>query len=118
MWPKRSLTVPVDIPYMTVVHTAQLKIYKGTLDKPWPSLMMALGQALQAKLTIEHTRKWGEGQERNERLGFWYDLEANLHDWLIGGQRSARFEAKVSEILHAGAGQMLRQDTGRRDSGV
>lgn len=102
MLPKRRLTVPVDIPYMTVVHTAQLKIYNGTLEGPSPSLMMALGQALQAKLTIEHTRKWGDSSEENEPLGFWYDVEANVHDWLIGGQRSARFHAKVNDTACLG----------------
>ena len=102
MSPKRRLTVPVDIPHIAVVHTAQLKIYKGTLERPSPSLMVALGQVLQAKSTIEHTRKWGESREENEPLGFWYDIDANLNDWLIGGQRSARFHAKVSEIACLG----------------
>lgn len=114
MSPKRRLTVPVDIPYMTVVHTAQLEIYKGTLEGPSPSLMMALGQVLQAKLTIEHTRKWGDSSEENEIPGFWYDVEANLHDWLIGGQRSARFHAKVNETECLGR-EMLTPETQEGD---
>ena len=110
MSPKRGLTVPVDVPYMTVVQTAELKIYKGTLEQPSPSLMMALGQILQAKLTIEHTRKWGDGSEENKPLGFWYDIEANVQDWLIGGQRSARFSAKVNETACLGR-EMLTLET-------
>ena len=96
--------MPVDVPVMTVVHTARLEIQQDAAKTQPASWVMALGQVLQARLIIEHTRQSSEGGEESESLGFWYDIDANLDNWLVGGQRSARFSAKVGNLSNSGMG--------------
>ena len=94
--PVQHLTVPVDIPEIHVVHTACLRSFEGHLMPPLGTPYLAVGQALPLKLILEHTRQWGPEGRNEEELDFCYEIQASSDTWLVGGQRSARFSAKVS----------------------
>ena len=90
--PSRRIVIPVDIPEIQVVHTAELRL--GNLaTQPTHA---AVGQMIAAELRLRHTRRWctPEHQEhRDGALEFSYDLHANPDLWLVGGRRRGNFLA-------------------------
>lgn len=93
------LTVPVEIPQMQVVHTAQLRLVSALTENQAEPSPVAISHALPAELRIRHTRRWGtlaKSQDANEALDFCYEIQASPDLWLVGGQRKAHFSAMVS----------------------
>lgn len=78
-----TLTIPVEIPTLSVLHTA-------TLTLP-PTHPVHLNTPLPAELRISHTRAWGTDAAPNASLDFVYEVSAPADTWLIGGQRRAHF---------------------------
>ena len=91
------LTIPVDIPPMDVVTTARLRLH---LDNPKAAdepRVVTVGQAIQAELTVTHTRQWSSPNQTDsiEELDFCYELHADPEDWLLGGQKKCHFTSRV-----------------------
>ncbi|KAE8452162.1 hypothetical protein EG329_001629 [Mollisiaceae sp. DMI_Dod_QoI] len=91
----RSIVIPVDVPSVTLVHTADLKL----LD-PSPSNMIvaASNQPISASLNIKWTRIWDNeiGSEngigpQSDYMEFFYEISGASDAWLIGGRRKGHF---------------------------
>ena len=99
------LTVPVEIPYLQILHTARLRPLTTQ-----PNII--LNQALGAELIISHSRRWGTDPAPGLPLSFVYELQAPPDTWLIGGQRKAHFSIKEDEVAKF-ALLLLPQRTGQ-----
>lgn len=92
--PSRHMVIPVDIPEIQVVHTAELRLGRK------PSTHAAVGQMISAELCLRHTRRWcpAEQQENaNGPLEVAYEIHANPEHWLVGGRRRGNFAAYDGE---------------------
>ena len=93
----RSITIPVDVPSVTVVHTADLKLLsKSSVESD--TAIVASNQPISASLTIKWTTIWDtEPQSRDakvtqdEELEFFYEVSGAADTWLIGGRRKGHF---------------------------
>lgn len=105
----RTIVIPVELPQVQVVHTAELHLpgleaRNGGNDTDQIALV---GQVIAAELKIQHTRTWDKSQSsgRGKALDFIYEIHGNMDHWLIGGQKRIAFTAKVRRttlrIIHA-----------------
>lgn len=88
------MVIPVDIPEIPVVHTAELHVGQKQTTHA------AVGQMISAELTLQHTRRWcpAETQENPDGpLEFAYEIHANPEHWLVGGRRRGNFSAYDGE---------------------
>lgn len=93
------LFVPVDVPFMEVVHAVSLQLYVDTLETPAKLRTVAIGRAIPAELNIRHTRKWSNPRlTSDDVLNFYFEVHASPDTWLIGGLRKAHFSAKVRSL--------------------
>ncbi|OJD19755.1 hypothetical protein AJ78_00254 [Emergomyces pasteurianus Ep9510] len=92
--PNRQIIIPVEVPEVQVVHTANL-----TIPKPSNLTHATVGEMIPATLTIQHTRRWcpAENREPESSLEFSYELLVNPDVWLVGGRRRGNFTAKEGE---------------------
>ncbi|PWY77431.1 hypothetical protein BO70DRAFT_388249 [Aspergillus heteromorphus CBS 117.55] len=94
--PSRHIVIPVDIPEMQVVHTAELRLTNLTDHPPHA----AVGQMVAVELSIRHTRRWCSPEHRENAGGaleFSYEIHANPESWLVGGRRRGNFSADEGE---------------------
>lgn len=94
----RSITIPVDVPSVTVVHTADLKLFDPSLTGT-NMLVAASNQPISASLNIKWTRIWDiEDPSENgidtqsEHINFFYEVSGASDTWLIGGRRKGHFK--------------------------
>ncbi|KAK2764268.1 hypothetical protein FQN54_008960 [Arachnomyces sp. PD_36] len=94
--PPRRIVIPVDVPEMQVVHTAELHLL-NMIGQQHPHA--AVGQILTTELHLQHTRRWcsSVNQETASLLEFSYEIHANPDMWLVGGMRRGNFTAKEGE---------------------
>lgn len=102
----RSIIIPVEIPSVTVVHTADLKMLGSSL-LPASTAIAASNQPIPSSLNIKWTRLWdasihqGNGNSaQSEDLEFVYEVTGASDTWLIGGRRKGHF--KVPNQAQAG----------------
>lgn len=106
--PSRRIIIPVDIPEIQVVHTAELRLSNNNDDDDASEndnqpTHAAVGQMIAAELRLRHTRRWctPEHQEHASHsdgaLEFTYDLHTNPDQWLVGGRRRGNFLAREGE---------------------
>lgn len=91
-----TLTIPVEVPTLSVLHTASLTLPSASATTNQP---ISLNSALPAELRLSHTRAWGPDPAHNGPLDFVYEVSASADHWLIGGQRKARFSAREDEEM-------------------
>jgi hypothetical protein len=94
----RSIIIPVEVPSVTVVHTADLKLGQ----KPSVSAntaVVASNQAISAFLSITWTRTWDTEAQSDtstptqpDHLEFVYEVSGPSDTWLIGGRRKGHFK--------------------------
>ncbi|KAG9238664.1 TMEM1 family protein-like protein [Amylocarpus encephaloides] len=91
----RSIVIPVDVPRVTVVHTADLKFAK-TSPVFSDTAVSASNQPIPVTLHIKWTRKWDIKNEQNTNrpadLEFFYEVSGPTDTWLIGGKRKGHFK--------------------------
>ncbi|KAL4943174.1 hypothetical protein BDV06DRAFT_190647 [Aspergillus oleicola] len=96
---QRHIIIPVDIPEIQVVHTAELRL--SNLADQTQSAYAAVGQTIPAELRISHTRRWCAPDQResepNTPLEFSYEFHANPELWMVGGRRKGNFTAVEGE---------------------
>lgn len=88
------MVIPVDIPAIQVVHTAELRLGKK------PSTHAAVGQMMSAELCLQHTRRWCPAEQQENAggpLDMAYEIHANPEHWLVGGRRRGNFTAHEGE---------------------
>jgi len=100
----RQIVIPVEIPSISIVHSAQLRIITENSDGNSGDALAAVGQIIPAALTIRHTRRWDTAKTREapphtaeKPLEFSYEVQANTDTWLIAGRRKGHFCAKVCQ---------------------
>jgi hypothetical protein len=91
----RSIIIPVDVPSVTVVHTADLEILERSAVLG-NNVVAAVNQPITASLSIKWTRIWDTEQldhsaTENDFLEFFYELSGASDTWLIGGRRKVHF---------------------------
>ena len=94
---RHQLKVLVEVPEMKVVHSVHLRIVGNHARSGTSEALIPLGQVLAAEIIVEHMRQWGHEETDRQALNFFYSIQASPEQWLIGGQRSARFSAKARE---------------------
>ncbi|KAL2824871.1 trafficking protein particle complex subunit 10 [Aspergillus cavernicola] len=93
---QRHIIIPVDIPEIQVVHTAELRITNLSEQAPHA----AVGQTIIAELRLSHTRRWCSPDQRENAGGpleFSYELHANPDVWMVGGRKRGNFTASEGE---------------------
>jgi hypothetical protein len=94
--PSRRIVIPVDVPEIQVVHTAELQLQPS----PTASTHAAVGQMITAELCLHHTRRWCSPTTRenaDQPLECSYEIHANPDLWQIGGRRRGNFLARDGE---------------------
>jgi hypothetical protein len=92
----RSIIIPVDIPSVTVVHTADLRLNETSSD-PASKTVVASNQPISTSLTIKWTRIWDNESQSQDNAGqdedteFFYEVSGSSDTWLIGGKRKGHF---------------------------
>ncbi|KAH8676666.1 TMEM1 family protein-like protein [Tricladium varicosporioides] len=98
----RSIIIPVDVPTVTVVHTADLKLL-DTLPLLSNTAVAAVNQPISASLKIKWTRHWDsdieEDSHRANDLEFFYEISSAADTWLIGGKRKGHFKVSSSSSV-------------------
>lgn len=93
--PSRHMVIPVDIPEIQVVHTAELRLGRKASHT-------AVGEMISAELCLRHTRRWCPAEQRENAGGpleFAYEIHANPEHWLVGGRRRGNFTASEGETM-------------------
>ena len=95
----RSVIIPVEVPSVTVVHTADLHLLT-TLPISSDTPVAAFNQAISASLNIKWTRIWDspapDSAAPSGDLDFVYEVVGATDTWLIGGRRKGHFKASRS----------------------
>ena len=97
---RHYLTVPFDLPSTHFVHTVRLQLPNQDAVSKLGSCGTAIDQPLSMQLEISHTRQWDADltpDSEADTREFFYEVHASPDTWLIGGQRRAKFRAKVSQ---------------------
>ncbi|KAM7192460.1 Trafficking protein particle complex subunit 10, TRAPPC10 domain containing protein [Rhypophila sp. PSN 637] len=94
-FPPTTIIIPVDIPPITVVHTADIQFQEpiGPGGTDAGSAAVCINQLIPATLHLKWTRIWdtaGAGGV-NQDLEFSYELTAPADTWLLGGRRKGHF---------------------------
>ncbi|KAI0545091.1 cis-golgi transport protein particle complex subunit [Xylaria curta] len=99
-----SILIPVDIPSVTIVHTADIKLQPQptTTQSPVPYLAtptVCTHQLLPATLHLKWTRMWDTltAPSSQTDLEFSYELSALPDTWLLGGRRRGHFVIPAPE---------------------
>ncbi|KAJ5753030.1 hypothetical protein N7520_009947 [Penicillium odoratum] len=98
--PTRCIIIPVEIPEIQVVHTAELQLQLGLDRSSAGSSHAAVGQMIPAELTLRHTRRWCSPTTQeyaDHPLECSYEIHANPELWLLGGRRRGNFLARDGE---------------------
>ncbi|KAJ5578108.1 uncharacterized protein N7459_007072 [Penicillium hispanicum] len=93
--PTRSIIIPVELPEIQVVHTAELQLQPNA-----ESSHAAVGQMITAELCLRHTRRWcspANQEHAGQALECSFEIHANPDLWLIGGRRRGNFLAHDGE---------------------
>lgn len=92
---RSSILIPVEIPSIPVVHTADIRLDSDALkDSTTP--VASVNQVLQATLHLRWTRLWDTTPPRKledeDYQEFSYDVSASSSEtWLLGGRRKGHF---------------------------
>ncbi len=95
---RQHLTVPFDLPSTNFVHTARLHVNDQNILQRSTISGVAVDQPLPMRLEISHTTQWDADLKPDSEAStrdFYYEVHSSPDTWLIGGQRKARFSAKV-----------------------
>ncbi|KAI0435784.1 cis-golgi transport protein particle complex subunit [Xylaria telfairii] len=99
-----SILIPVDIPSVAIVHTADIKLLPQPTTSPslapYPTTpSVCTHQLLPATLHLKWTRMWDTVTPPSSQtdLEFSYELSALPDTWLLGGRRKGHFVIPAPE---------------------
>jgi len=102
----RSIIIPVEVPSVTAVHTADLKLTKGS-SIPANLKIVASHEPISASLDIKSTTKWDtdlhsdlDASNQPDHFEFVYEVSGSPDTWLIGGRRKGHFKIPRSRQAH------------------
>lgn len=102
----KSILIPVDIPSINIVHTADIRIHDNdtppvVTDPLVGTSAVCINQLLPATLHLKWTRVWDTGDSAapsgsppaamGEDIEFSYEVTAPTDTWLLGGRRKGHF---------------------------
>ncbi|QSZ29198.1 hypothetical protein DSL72_003709 [Monilinia vaccinii-corymbosi] len=92
----RSIVIPVDIPSVMVVHTADLRLLQMASIAS-SGAVAAANEPIPASLTLRSTRSWDTASQDDakipgEDLEFVYEVTGSSDAWLVGGRRKGHFK--------------------------
>lgn len=106
----RSITIPVDVPVLQVMHTVELNLLSppcpsdssplastNALSAPYVPQMVTVGVALPAELVIRHSRNWDTSHAQGA-LEFYYEVQNSPDTWLVGGRKRAHFTGTADSV--------------------
>jgi hypothetical protein len=93
----RQIVIPVDVPDVQIVHTAELRLTDLRGHPNRDQVHAAVGHMIPAELRLRHTRRWSPASAENPPLEFAYEIHANPEFWLVGGRRRGNFTAEEGE---------------------
>ena len=101
--PLRRITIPVDVPQMTYLHTAELRIATPASSSSTPprAACIAVGEGVAAELILRFSVRWSGavGDAAQAQMEFCYELEAAPDTWLIGGRRRSVYRARPGQEM-------------------
>lgn len=98
---QRSITVPVEIPCIDVLHGVSMTLADGSQ----PKNCLTVGKPVQAHINIRSTDRWSEActfagkKQGAAECAFVLELQAQQDAWMVGGRRRTRFVPKEEEDL-------------------
>jgi hypothetical protein len=94
----RQIVIPVDVPEIQVVHTAELRLGHRSIGSN-ATVHAAVGHMIPVELVLRHTRRWcsNRTEAADAPLEFAYEIHANPDLWLVGGRRRGNFTAEEGE---------------------
>ncbi|PHH93073.1 hypothetical protein CDD83_1358 [Cordyceps sp. RAO-2017] len=96
----RSILIPVEVPALSVVHTANMRLQGADLgsvqDASSRAPTVCVNQMLPATLHLKWTRAWDTETAQREEQEFGYEVTAPADTWLLGGRRRGRFVIPAS----------------------
>ena len=94
----RTIQIPVELPQVQVVHTAELCLSRHATSCSHGNPTALVGQVVPAELRIQHTRVWDdpESAAKGGSYDFVYEIHCNQDHWLVGGQKRVAFSATVN----------------------
>lgn len=128
---QQSIVIPVDIPSIPVVHTADIRLQRpipslvGPADDDYEAPVVCINQILPATLHLKWTRVWDTGRldttagggdgsgggggtaDGHETAGgdeFTYDVSAPSDTWLVGGRKKGHFVIPPAPVSGSGTG--------------
>ena len=93
---QRSITIPVDVPSVPVVHTVDIQL-QHPVESPYPASVsstpvVSTNQLLPAVLHLQWSQVWNTSVSTpHENLDFTYEVTAPADTWLLGGRRRGHF---------------------------
>ncbi|CAK7229402.1 hypothetical protein SEUCBS140593_007231 [Sporothrix eucalyptigena] len=108
----RTILIPVDIPSITIVHTADIQLqgpfgsavaadtFEGSDDTSSVGIpVFCVNQLLPATLHLRWTRVWDTTDAPPQDLEFSFEVSAPNDAWLIGGRRKGHFVIPAPDAL-------------------
>lgn len=98
----RSIVIPVDIPCISVVHTADIKLLRKA--SVLGEIVAVTNEPIPASLQIKWTRAWDwappfERQlDKSQYMDFVYEVSAPTDTWLVGGKRKGHFRVSYTKV--------------------
>jgi hypothetical protein len=102
----KSILIPVDIPSINIVHTADIRLQENAMSPVSADPLIGIStvcinQLLPATLRLKWTRTWDTGDSASpagnppvamgEDIEFSYEVTAPTDTWLLGGRRKGHF---------------------------
>lgn len=98
----RSIIIPVDVPSVTVVYTANLKLLE-TSSVPSTTAVAVFNEPIAASLNVKWTRIWdtqptteSAAYNKQNDMEFFYEISGAADKWLIGGCRKGHLAVPYS----------------------
>ncbi|CAK7210640.1 hypothetical protein SBRCBS47491_000843 [Sporothrix bragantina] len=108
----RTILIPVDIPSITIVHTADIQLqgpfgsavaadtFEGERDGDSVGIpIFCVNQLLPATLHLRWTRIWDTSDTPPQDLEFSFEVSAPNDAWLIGGRRKGHFVIPAPDVV-------------------
>ena len=100
----RSISIPVDVPSITIVHTADIQLHRPAhpavaVTGHAGQATVSVNQLMPATLRLKWSRIWDTGHPdtdvpgppATEDVEFTYEVTAPQDTWLLGGRRKGNF---------------------------
>jgi len=91
----RSILIPVDIPSVSIVHTADMRLGDGATrlyDEAAGTATASLNQLIPATLHLKWTRIWSTADTSSgEDVEFSFEITAPTDAWILAGRRKGHF---------------------------